>query len=107
MSSVQLVRSFLKAQNLEQLGDLDAAIKLYEEIIAAGFDAGGPYDRLIHIYSSRSEHVEVMRVAESALGAVKTYEDKKDWYRTMRERAEAAAANVPRAAPKARAEEGP
>ncbi len=100
MSNSALVTDFLRAQNLEQVGDVDAALELYEAILDAGFDASGPYDRLIHIYANRSQHADVARVATAALAAVHTYEDKRVWYETMRERAGTAADQVPRATPK-------
>lgn len=100
MSNAEHVRDFLKAQNLEQVGDIEGAVRLYEGIIEAGFDASGPYDRLIHIYAHRSLHADVVRVANAALAAVHTYEDKRAWYATMLERAASAGRQVPVAAPK-------
>jgi tetratricopeptide (TPR) repeat protein len=97
---IDLVNHFLKGQNLEQLGKLEAAIEQYEIAIRAGFDATGPYDRLIALYSHRALHHEVIRVAESALSHVRTYEDKRDWYRRMEAAAREAAAKVPKALPK-------
>ena len=97
---VDLVRSFLRGQNLEQVGRLDDAVSLYEEAIAAAFDSPGPYDRLIHIYSNRAEHKQVLRVTEAALSAVRTHEDKRRWYELMRSEATAALQRIPRAAPK-------
>ena len=95
-----MVKRFLRGQNLEQVGRVDEAIELYETALAEGFDSTGPYDRLIALYSNRARHVDVIRVAESALSNVKTYEDKRSWYREMKAQAERAAAAVPRAAPK-------
>ncbi len=100
MSNAELVRDFLRAQNLEQVGDVEGAVTLYEAILDAGFDASGPYDRLIHIYAHRSLHADVVRVASAALASVHTYEDKRIWYETMRERAQSAGHRVPAAAPK-------
>ena len=62
----------------------------------------GPYDRLISIYSTRSQHKDVQRVATSAVANVHTYAQKKEWYEEMRAAAEKAAADVPPAAPKRR-----
>lgn len=100
MENVELVKAFLRGQNLEQVGRIDEAIELYESAVTAGFDSTGPYDRLIGLYSHRAAHAEVVRVANRALDCVKTYEDKRAWYREMRAQAERAAARVPRAAPK-------
>jgi hypothetical protein len=102
MSAADVVKDFLRAQNLEQLGRDDEAIELYEGAVAAGFDAVGPYDRLIALYSHRALHSDVIRVAEAALEHVLTYEDKKEWYRNIRREAERALSRVPQAAPKRR-----
>jgi len=99
---MELVKSFLRAQNLEQLGRIDEAIDLYEAVVAEGFDATGPYDRLISLYSHRARHKEVQRVALAALGHVQTHEQKREWYEQMRQAAADADATVPKAAPKRR-----
>ena len=99
-SSVDLVTHFLRGQNLEQLGRTDEAIDLYEQAVAAGFDSPGPYDRLIHIYSHRSEHHAVMRVADAALDHVHTHPDKRNWFQAMRAAAASSLAKVPAARPK-------
>jgi hypothetical protein len=101
VSNVEHVKSFLRGQNLEQVGDADAAILLYEEVVAASFDSSGPYDRLIALYADRAQHVEVVRVAELALANVKTYADKKAWYERMRAEALRAQTKVPGTVPKA------
>ena len=103
MSNVDLVKSYLRAQNLEQVGRNDDAIEIYETVIGAHFDATGPYDRLIALYANRAQHADVIRVAEAALVCVHTYADKRAWYERMREEAARALAKVPRAAPKRRA----
>lgn len=98
--SVAMVRSFLRARNLEHVARVDEAIALYEAMLEQGFDAVGPYDRLIEIYSSRARHVEVVRVADAALAAVQTYPEKRQWYEQMKAAALRAAAAVPKATPK-------
>ena len=100
MDNVDLVKTFLRAQNLEQLGRLDDAIDLYERVIDGRFDSSGPYDRLISLYANRSEHSDVVRVAEAALAHVQTYSDKRAWYEQMRAEALRATSLSPRAAPK-------
>ena len=100
MENVDHVKLFLRGQNLEQVGRTDEAIELYESVVGGGFDSTGPYDRLIALYSQRAAHREVVRVVELALAHVRTYQDKKDWYRRMRAEAEKADADVPQAAPK-------
>lgn len=95
-----MVRAYLRGQNMEQLGRTDEAIELYEQAVAGRFDATGPYERLIALYSNQARHRDVMRVAEAALDHVRTYEQKRDWYRQMKASAEKAAGAVPKAAPK-------
>ena len=102
--AVDLVKEFLRGQNLEQLGRVDEAIDLYEHSISAGFDSPGPYDRLIEIYSHRALHLDVVRVARAALDAVHTHPDKYRWYESTIEAAGKAATKVPHAAPKKPAE---
>lgn len=97
MENVALVKQFLRGQNLEQVGRTDEAIEMYEAAVGAGFDSTGPYDRLIGIYSHRARHADVVRVADRALARVKTYEEKRAWYRSMKAAAERAARDVPRA----------
>ncbi len=100
MDNVELVRHFLRAQNLEQVGREAEAVTLYEEAVAAGFDSTGPYDRLIAIYARQALHAHVVRVAEAALVHVHTHTEKRAWYERMRTEAQRAAVKVPRAAPK-------
>ncbi len=80
-----VVSLYLRAQNLEQVHRTDEAVELYEEAVKVGFDAAGPYDRLIAIYSSRSQHDEVVRVATVALKHVRTFPDKRAWYERVKE----------------------
>ena len=100
MSNIDLVKDFLRGQNLEQLGWLEEATELYEAVISGGFDSSGPYDRLVAIYADEARHAEVVRVAELAIANVLTYEDKKAWYERMRSDAIKAQTKVPRAVPK-------
>ena len=103
---VELVQSYLRGQNLEQIGRTDEAIELYEAAVTAAFDSPGPYDRLIHIYSTRHQHRAVIRVADAALENVHTHSDKRSWYERMKAGATTALADVPPAAPR-RAVTGP
>ncbi len=100
MEAVELVKEFLRAQNLEQLGRLDEATELYEHVVRQSFDSTGPYDRLIALYSNQALHADVVRVADLAIANVKTHEGKREWYARMRGEAERAAAKVPPAAKK-------
>ena len=100
MDGAELVKAYLRGQNLEQVGRMDEAIDLYETVVGDRFDSTGPYDRLIHIYANQALHAEVIRVATAALESVQTHQDKRAWYERMREAAATAAERVPRAAPK-------
>lgn len=76
----RLVSDFLRGQNLEQIGRTDEATLIYEEIVEAGFDAAGPYDRLIWIYQTRAAHADVIRISQLSLKSVRTYPEKQQWY---------------------------
>lgn len=90
-----LVRDFLKAQNLEAIKRVGEAVDLYEQAVRAGFDSAGPYDRLIAIYSGRSDFSSLARVASAALEHVRTFEDKRAFYARMRDDALASQAAQP------------
>ncbi|HVE93244.1 MAG TPA: hypothetical protein VNE62_13235 [Actinomycetota bacterium] len=90
-----LVRLYLRGQNLEQVRRTDEAVALYEQGVAARFDAAGPYDRLIHVYRTRSAHADVVRVASAALEFVRSHDAKRDWYETVRREAEVLLARRP------------
>ncbi len=98
----ELVKDYLRGQNLEQVGRVEDAVLLYERAVGHRFDASGPYDRLLTIYGARAAHRDVIRVAESALAHVKTHREKRSWYEQVRDEARRALTNVPRAAPKPR-----
>jgi tetratricopeptide (TPR) repeat protein len=83
----EIVRLYLKAQNLEQMRRVDEAIEFYEMAVKARFDAAGPYDRLIAIYVGRESYADVRRIAEAALENVRAIDDKKQMYVTMRDEA--------------------
>lgn len=97
-----MVRLYLRGQNLEQLGRAGEAIDLYESAVSGGFDAIGPYDRLIVLYSERALHADVIRICDAALAQVRTYEEKRAWYERIRGDADRARNRVPKAAPKPR-----
>ena len=96
----ELVRAFLRGQNLEQIGRVDEAIECYERAVTAGFDAAGPYDRLIWIYQQRRAHRDVIRVAEASLQSVRTYAAKRQWYEQQMAEARAAPQAPPRPLPR-------
>src|SRR4051794_37015430 len=86
----ELVRLYLRGQNFEHINRPDEAVPLYEEAVAARFDAAGPYDRLIAIYAEREAYTEIARIAAAALVNVRTFDDKRAWYESMRDDAEGA-----------------
>ena len=90
-----LVRLYLRAQNLEHVRRVDEAVELYEQAVDGRFDAAGPYDRLIAIYRAREAYIDVRRVADAALASVRTFDDKKAWYKTVRDEADEAAKTRP------------
>jgi len=83
----ELVRLYLRGQNHEQMQQTDEAIPLYEQAVEACFDAAGPYDRLIAIYAEREQMADVERIASAALANVRTFDDKRAWYESMRDNA--------------------
>ena len=96
----EIVRDFLRGQNLEQLGRVDEAIQHYECAVDAAFDAAGPYDRLIWIYQQRRAHRDVIRVAEASLRAIRTYPAKRQWYERQIAGAKAALGTPPQPLPR-------
>jgi tetratricopeptide (TPR) repeat protein len=100
VDNVELVKRFLKAQNLEQVGRVDEAVSLYESIVEARFDSSGPYDRLIALYDHRARHSDVVRIAEAALAYVQTYDDKRAFYERTRVDALKTIGRLPQAEPR-------
>jgi tetratricopeptide (TPR) repeat protein len=95
-SPSDLVRDFLRGQNLEQIGKVDEAIAFYEKAVASSFDSAGPYDRLIWIYQTRNMHQDVIRIAEASLEAVRTYPEKREWYQRQIEQSREALGSAPK-----------
>lgn len=96
----ELVKDFLRGQNLEQIGKADEAVEVYEGIVAENFDSSGPYDRLIWIYQTRSMHRDVIRVAQRSLEVVRTYSEKRDWYQRQIDSATEALGSAPQPRPR-------
>jgi len=63
---MQVARN-LKGIELEKKGDLDEAIKLYEQNIKENFEGNHPYDRLSIIYRKRGQIKDEIRVLEKAI----------------------------------------
>jgi tetratricopeptide (TPR) repeat protein len=89
---MDLVSLYLRGQNLEQVERVDEAVELYERAVAARFDAAGPYDRLIIIYTEAQAFADVARVADAAVETVRTHEEKHAWYESVAAGAREAAA---------------
>jgi hypothetical protein len=92
MEPQDLVTLYLRGQNLEQVQRTDDAAELYEQAVTARFDAAGPYDRLIAIYTQREAYADVARVADAAAEAVRTFDEKHAWYESVAAGAREAAA---------------
>ena len=56
-----------KTQNLEKKGNVDSAIKLYEENVAENFEGSLPYNRLAIIYRKRKDYNNEIRVLNKAI----------------------------------------
>lgn len=70
--SIQVERN-LKGQELEKSGDIERAVKLYEENAAEGFEGNYPYDRLAIIYRKQKRHSDEIRVLERAIFVFENY----------------------------------
>jgi len=97
---VEMVNLYLRGANLEQLDRLEEAAEAYEAAVAGAFDSTGPYDRLIALYSNQARHSDVIRIADSALENVRTYEDKREWYLRMKAEAVKASQKVLKGSPR-------
>ena len=63
---VQVERN-LKGRELEKVGKVDEAIRLYETNISENFDGNFPYDRLATIYRKRKDFQSEVRVLGKAV----------------------------------------
>jgi len=63
----QQVERNLKGIELEKKGEIDKAIKLYEQNISENFIGNHPYDRLALIYRKRNQIDNEIRVLEKAV----------------------------------------
>lgn len=63
---IQLKRN-LDGIKLEKEGNIDEAIKLYEQNIMENFDGNHPYDRLAIIYRKNKKIKDEIRVLEKAI----------------------------------------
>lgn len=57
----------LKGKELEKIGQVDRAIKFYEENVKDEFEGSFPYDRLAIIYRKRKQYKDEIRVLNKAI----------------------------------------
>lgn len=57
----------LKGKELEKIGQVDRAIKFYEENVKDEFDGSFPYNRLAIIYRKRKQYKDEIRVLNKAI----------------------------------------
>lgn len=62
----------LEGKELEMKGDIEGAIKLYEENLKEDFVGNHPYDRLAIIYRNKKMYSEEKRVLEKAIKVFST-----------------------------------
>lgn len=55
----------MQAARAEGRGDIEAAIRRYEESVAEKFVGAHPYERLAVLHESRGRHAEALRVTEA------------------------------------------
>lgn len=72
----------LVGQTMEEMKDIEAAIKNYEKAIELGFDGNRPYDRLCVLYGKLKRPGDVERVL---MMAIDVFENKVDPQRSDRE----------------------
>lgn len=65
---------------MERHGNVEEAIKLYEENVHNNFEGNHPYDRLSIIYRKRNQMEDEIRVLEKAIMVFETfvYKDRAD-----------------------------
>ncbi|GGI64707.1 hypothetical protein ACFQOY_13860 [Enterococcus alcedinis] len=63
----KMVENNLKGIDLEKQGDVNGAIALYEENVAARFIGNHPYDRLVIIYKRLKKIDDAKRVLNIAI----------------------------------------
>lgn len=71
----------------EKMGDIDAAIQVYEENISLGYPATHSFDRLMILYRKNKEYAKEIKVIKKAI-SVFTKENKKRARRAIKENPE-------------------
>lgn len=74
-----IVERNLKGKDLEKQGDIEDAIRLYEQNVADKADVPFPYNRLAIIYRKQKRFDDEIRVLEKALKAYREIEQNKKW----------------------------
>lgn len=74
-----VVERNLKGQQLEKQGDVEGAIRLYEQNIIDEVDTPHPYNRLTIIYRKQKRFDDEIRVLEKAIKVFKEIEQNKKW----------------------------
>lgn len=66
-----------EAKAAEDLGELEQAVKLYEQMVAEKYYMPSPYDRLIKIYSKAKLHEEEIRILKIGIEHFKQLREKR------------------------------
>ena len=66
-----------EAKAAEDLGELEQAVKLYEQMVAERYYMPSPYDRLIKIYSKAKLHEEEIRILKIGIDHFKQLREKR------------------------------
>ncbi len=66
-----------EAKAAEDLGELEQAVKLYEQMVAERYYMPSPYDRLIKIYSKAKLHKEEIRILKIGIEHFKQLREKR------------------------------
>lgn len=74
-----IVERNLKGRELEKRGDIEEAIRLYEQNVVDKADTPFPYNRLAIIYRKQKRLDDEIRVLEKAIKAYKEVEQNKKW----------------------------
>ena len=74
-----IVERNLKGQQLEKQGDIQGAIRLYEQNVADKADVPFPYNRLAIIYRKQKRVDDEIRILEKAIKAYKEIEQNRKW----------------------------
>ncbi len=74
-----IVERNLKGKELEKQGDIEGAIRLYEQNVADKADVPFPYNRLVIIYRKQKRLDDEIRVLEKAINAYKEIEQNTKW----------------------------